>query len=76
MVSGLKSHQGVNEKGKLSSVGFCLYLFHLEIESTSPKIVSMGDLSSLLICHVVAWVGRDSHPHQCLRQVGELALRS
>lgn len=34
----------------------CLYLFYLEIESTSPKIISMGELSSLLICHVAAWV--------------------
>lgn len=39
------------------------------------KVVSMGELSPVLIYHVAAWVGEISLvPHQCLRLVGELIL--
>lgn len=41
----------------------------------------MGELSSILIFHVAMWAERVAVPHhipnnQCLRKVGELALRS
>lgn len=40
----------------------------------SHKNVSMGDLTPLLICHMVVWAGEKYFPHSahvCLRQVGE-----
>lgn len=44
---------------------------------TSPKFVNLQKLTPLLICHVVLGaVEVHTHPHQCLRQVGLLALRS
>lgn len=50
----------------------------VEVWGVSSRVVSMGELSSLLTHHVAVWVGSEGEmPHaQRLRQEEKLALRS